>query len=400
MAETVEALWPSDVASWLGSGDDHVLEGHRVTVVTNLPTQYRIPLFARIAHRLDAAGGSLRVLFLRSSAGSRTWLDPEEWLDFEHEFVPGLDLPVRRRPPRLPLGLEAALRRSRPTIAVSAGLSPVVSGTAQRYARKAGIPFGLWSGETPALAARQPWARRRQRQRLVDRADFAITYGVLAARYVATLAPQLPVTLGRNTSVLGPAVRARRHPRRTVELITVGDLTSRRKGVDVLIEALGTVPQDSCRLTVVGDGRQRTRLERQAAADARVRFVGALRPAGVRGALDESDVLLFPSRADVFGLVLVEAMSRGLAVGVSSAVGAVPDVALPGQNCLVIDGSEPHAWAEAISRLVCSPKLSADLGDAASGTIARRWTIDHAVEGSLAGLRLAARLGTDRRRSG
>jgi glycosyltransferase involved in cell wall biosynthesis len=400
IAETVEALWSSGVASWLGSGDDHVLEGHRVAVVSNLPTHYRLPLFAGMARRLEAAGGSLRVLFLRSSAGSRTWLDSEERLDFEHDFVPGVDLPVRRRPPRLPLGLKAALRRYRPTIAVSAGLSPAVSGTVQRYAGAAGIPFGLWSGEIATLAARRPRVRRRQRRRLVAKADFAIAYGALAARYLASLAPQLPVTLGRNTSVLVPAGPARRPRRRTVELITVGDLTSTRKGVDVLVEALRAVPQEYCRLTVVGDGSVRASLEREAAGDARIRFVGALSPARVHAALGESDVLLFPSRADVFGLVLVEAMSRGLAVGVSGAVGAVPDVAVPGHNCLVIDGHDPRAWAEAIARLVGSPELSADLGDAALETISRRWTIDHAVEGSMAGLRMGARLAPDRTRSG
>lgn len=400
VAETVEGLWPPGCESWLGGGDDHVLEGHRVALVSNLPAQYRIPLFAGLSRRLQAAGGSLRVLFLRSSAGSRTWLDSEDELDFEHEVVPGVDLPVRRRPPRLPLGLGAALRRYRPTIAVSAGLSPVVSGRVERYARAAGIPFGLWSGETATLAAGQPWVRRRQRQRLIGRADFAIAYGAAAARYLAGLAPQLPVTVARNTSVLAAGVPPRRPPGQTVELLTVGDLSSRRKGVDVLVEALRAVPQESCRLTVVGDGKVRKTLERAAAGDARVRFVGALPPAGVRAALGESDVFLFASRADVFGLVLVEAMSRGLAIGVSSAVGAVQDVAVPGLNCLVIGSHEPTHWVDAIARFAADADLRADLGEAALRTIARRWTMDHAVEGSLAGLRLGARLAAGGRRAG
>lgn len=392
IAETVESLWPRDCESWLGCGDDQVLDGHRVAVVSNLPAHYRIPLFAGLARRVEAAGGSLRILFLRGSAGRRTWLNSEEGLDFEHEVVPGVDLPVRRRPPRLPLGLGAALRRYRPTIAVSAGLSPVVSGRVQRYAGAAGIPFGLWSGETATLAARQPWARRRQRQRLVEKTDFAIAYGTLAARYLASLARQLPVVVGRNTSVRETAASERPTRGGTVELLTVGDLTSARKGVDVLLDALRTVPEVSCRLTVVGDGKARTGLEREADGDARVRFVGALPPSGVRAALGESDVFLFPSRADVFGLALVEAMSQGLTVAVSSAVGAVPDVAVPGRNCLVIDSHEPTHWADAIARFVEDAELRAHLGEAGRRTIARRWTMDHSVEGTLAGLRLGARL--------
>jgi len=399
IAETVEGLWPPGVESWLGSGDDGVLEGHRVAVVSNLPAHYRIPLFAGISRRLEAVGGSLRVLFLRSSAGSRTWLASEERLDFDHEVVPGVDLPVRRRPPRLPLGLGGALRRHRPTIAVSAGLSPAVSGRVQRYARAAGIPFGLWSGEIATIAARQPRVRQLQRRRLVQNADFGIAYGALASRYLTSLAPTLPVVLARNTSVVAPAGPERRPRGENVELLTVGDLASPRKGVDVLVEALRAVPQEPCRLTVVGDGSLRKKLEREAASDDRVKFIGALPPAGVRAASAESDVFLFPSRSDVFGLVLVEAMSRGLAIAVSSAVGAVPDVTVPGHNCLVIGSHEPRSWADAIVRLVGDARLSTRLGDAARRTIARRWTIDHAVEGSLAGLRLGARLAADGRRA-
>jgi len=184
-----------------------------------------------------------------------------------------------------------------------------------------------------------------------------------------------------------------------VELLTVGDLASAWNGVDVLVEALRAVPQEPCRLTVVGDGSLRKKLEREAASDDRVKFIGALPPAGVRAASAESDVFLFPSRSDVFGLVLVEAMSRGLAIAVSSAVGAVPDVTVPGHNCLVIGSHEPRSWADAIVRLVGDARLSTRLGDAARRTIARRWTIDHAVEGSLAGLRLGARLAADGRRA-
>ena len=398
LAETVESLWPPGVETGISRWDDELLAGHRVSLVTNLPTPYRIPLFSGISRRLEAVGGSLRVLFLRSSPGARTWLDSDDPIDFDHEYVRGVDLPVRRRPPRLPLGLGAALRGHRPTIALSGGLSPVVSGTVQRYARRAGIPFGLWSGETARIADRQPRARQRQRQRLVRHADFAIAYGSLAARYLAEQAPELPVALARNTSVL--TTHARRPGTEPVGLLTVGDLASPRKGVDVLIRALRAIPEARCRLTVIGGGRLRTQLEGEAASDGRVRFAGALPAADVAAMYSESDAFLFPSRSDVFGLVLVEAMSRGLPTVVSSAVGAVPDVAVPGSNCLVLDDHEPAAWADAIGRLVDDAELRAALGDSARKTIARRWTIDHAVEGSMAGLRIGARLAADARYAG
>jgi glycosyltransferase involved in cell wall biosynthesis len=392
IAETVESLWPAGVESWLGSGDDQVLDGHRIAVVSNLPTPYRIPLFTGISRRLEALGGSLRVLFLRSSAGSRTWLASDDEFGFDHEFVTGVDLPVRHRPPRLPFGLGAALRRHRPTIAMSAGLSPVVSGTVQRHARRAGIPFGLWSGEIATIAATQPRVRRLQRRRLVQNADFGIAYSALAAQYIERLAPHLPVVHGRNSSV----TRVRDHSRpaqpEPVELLAVGDLASQRKGIDVLIHALRGVPDLRCRLSVVGGGRLRENLVDQAAGDPRIRFLGPLSATAVDSAYAESDVFLFPSRQDVFGLVLTEAMSHGLPPVVSSAVGALPDVAVPGLNCLVVNSHEREPWASAISRLVERHELRSALGSAARRTIARRWTVAHSVEGWIAGFRLGAKI--------
>jgi hypothetical protein len=45
-------------------------------------------------------------------------------------------------------------------------------------------------------------------------------------------------------------------------------------------------------------------------------------------------------------------MGAGLATVVSSAPGAVADLALAGRNCVVIDGHDPVEWAAAIRGLV------------------------------------------------
>ena len=155
-----------------------------------------------------------------------------------------------------------------------------------------------------------------------------------------------------------------------------------------MIDALALRPDLDCRLTVVGSGRKRAELERRAGGDARVRFVGARAGAELDSLYAESDAFLFPSREDVFGLVLVEAMAAGLAAAVSSAPGAVGDLAVAEHNCLVVEDNEPGEWAAAIARLVDEPELRHRLGDSGRMTVAGRWTIDHSVEAMVAGLRL------------
>ena len=389
-AELLEYVWPAGAERSPASRPNVLLAGHRVCLVTNYPAHYRLPLFSGMANRARAAGAEFKVLFLRSGEPGRPWLSPAEPEGFDHAVLRSVRIPVRRRrPPLAPVDLIRELRSFAPTLVVVGGFSPAVSSRVGRYAASAGIPFGIWSGETADMPTAQTRARRRQRRRLVRRADFGIAYGSRAAGYLASLDGSLPVVLGRNTSGAFPALRPRRD-NATVELVCVGDLSSPRKGIDVLIGALDRLPNLPCRLTVIGDGEQRPRLEEQAAGDWRIRFLRALDPPDVRKVYEASDICLFPTRSDVFGLVLVEAMSAGLATVVSSAAGGVPDLAVAGVNCLVVAPDDQPGWASAIEALVLDRDIRTKIGNAASETISRRWTLEHSVEAMMAGLRLGA----------
>jgi glycosyltransferase involved in cell wall biosynthesis len=173
-----------------------------------------------------------------------------------------------------------------------------------------------------------------------------------------------------------------------VELLVVGDLASPRKGVDVVIDALRRAPKLRCHLTVVGSGELLPELMRRAEGDPRMHFTGALPPLQVRELYRRADIVLFPTRSDVFGLVLVEAMGAGAAVAVSAGAGAVADLAVQGYNSIVVPGYKAAAWEHAISRLAEDSDLRRTLGSAAARTIHNRWTIDHAADAMVAGLRL------------
>jgi glycosyltransferase involved in cell wall biosynthesis len=236
--------------------------------------------------------------------------------------------------------------------------------------------------------ARNRW-RRWQRQRLLASADFGISYGSASGDYLSTLHPGLPVVHGRNTSIgsgTSPASRASDH----VEILAVGDLTSGRKGIDVLVDALARARSLACRLTVVGGGSDQAALRRRSAGDPRVTFTGPMAPDSVREAYAAADVFAFPSRSDVFGLALVEAMCSGLAVVTSARPGAVADLCVDEHNSLVVRSFEPDGWAAALTRLVEDRVLRERLGREASRTILRRWTIEHASDAMIAGLRLGA----------
>ncbi len=94
--------------------------------------------------------------------------------------------------------------------------------------------------------------------------------------------------------------------------ITVGRLT-KIKNIDVQIEAIAELPAESFRLTIVGDGPERGRLEelaRRLGVGGRVDFLGHV--ADVRSILVEHDVYLCTSYNETFSMSLCEAMDSGL----------------------------------------------------------------------------------------
>ncbi len=90
------------------------------------------------------------------------------------------------------------------------------------------------------------------------------------------------------------------------------------KGADMLLDALGSLTPSvrrGCRLTVLGDGPERRRLEEQArdmGLAGLVRFAGWVPQQETPGFYRDADVFCFPSVREFGGAVVLEAMACGL----------------------------------------------------------------------------------------
>jgi glycosyltransferase involved in cell wall biosynthesis len=397
IAEAVEDLWPPNGPIGSASRADPDLSEERVAIVTNHPAHYRIPLFNGLSARVSRAGGSLRVLFLGTEA-RREWLVPTEALDFEHEFVSSMRLPTRvslsseldrRRPSYVPRALRRRLRAFDPTLVAAGGFS-LSSVESCLYCMKRRIPFGIWSGEVPGTATQRSHTGLRavQRRWLAGRSSFGIAYGSLAERYLHSLAPELPVVIGRNSSVTGVRRREIRPRSDLLEVLAVADVTVPGKGIETVVEALRLAPELRCRFTLIGGVPEEGALLDAPARDPRVRFLGPLPHNEVMAAYERSDVFVFPSTVDIFGHAAVEAMSSELAVVLSDRAAPLADIALHGHNCLVARADDPPSWARCLEILAGDEEHRRSLAQRARESIERRWTIDHAVEAMMSGVRL------------
>lgn len=150
--------------------------------------------------------------------------------------------------------------------------------------------------------------------------------------------------------------------RRTVAFVGRVELD---KGLDVLIEALASVPEAWDELLVAGDGADRARCGRVVAKTGvgeRTTFLGWTGREGVEQALREARVVALPSRwPEPFGIVGLEAGAFGRPV-VASAAGGIPEWLEDGRNGLLVPPGDRRALAAALAAVLDDASLAEDLG--------------------------------------
>ena len=144
-----------------------------------------------------------------------------------------------------------------------------------------------------------------------------------------------------------------------------------RKGLDVLIAALGRMGDKAPALVIAGQpGWGRVDLARAAdAAGVRdVRALGRLTDAELGVILRRARVLVAPSRAEGFGLPVAEAMAVGTPV-ICSDIPALAEVA--GDAAVLVPVGDPAALAEALADLLGDEAALRKLGEAGLARAAR-----------------------------
>jgi glycosyltransferase involved in cell wall biosynthesis len=156
--------------------------------------------------------------------------------------------------------------------------------------------------------------------------------------------------------------------------VTVGFL-GRLDPIKRVVDLVRAMPllDARCMLNIYGDGEDRNRIEteidRLYLRD-RVALHGAI--AKPQAAIDTFDVLVLPSEAEGFGLVLIEAMSRGVPV-VATDVPGIRDVVRDGVNGLLVPVGQPEALANAIRRVVETDQLRDRLIQAGLDEVKRKY---------------------------
>ncbi len=154
----------------------------------------------------------------------------------------------------------------------------------------------------------------------------------------------------------GPLTRALPIDRSRLTLLTVGEL-SERKGVLPAIRQLSAWasdnPQRRIDWNLVGSGPLESAMRQfDVPSNLRLHFHGFCEPETIRDHYRDNDLLLFPTLADEWGLVVDESLASGLPVIGSCHAQAVTTLIREGENGMVYDPQHDGSLPIAIDRLL------------------------------------------------
>ena len=334
-------------------------------------TRYSLPLSPSLERKFDALSTELELRVLASGASrSET--------DVRFRLVP----PIRPRAfdgasfyGLLPFRVARELRDFRPDAVLAQGAQEAALAVLGR--RLARTPTKVIADLHGDPAAPTRLYGSQSRRALTPLADGLARYGLRHADGVRTISAYtsgLVRAEGREPTAefaafmdLEPFLERAPEPLPQRPTALFVGVLERYKAVDVLAEAWRLVAPrlPDAVLNVVGRGPLREVVERLVAeVPDQTRWTESLSTSDVARALDETTVLVLPSRSEGLGRVVVEAFCRGRSV-VASRVGGIPDLVEDGTTGLLVSPGDARALADELVRVLRDRALAERLGAAA-----------------------------------
>jgi GalNAc-alpha-(1->4)-GalNAc-alpha-(1->3)-diNAcBac-PP-undecaprenol alpha-1,4-N-acetyl-D-galactosaminyltransferase len=343
----------------------------RVAILPPVPVPYREPLFRSLAER-----GCVDPHLIYLSASQPGWDQPSGWFpashDYSSELLPSWQRSRRGRSPvTLPRGVGGALSAARPDCVVSWEYGPATV-RALVWARRRRVPLLVFSELTPwSDSALSPLQRRVHRVLAPRVAGFIVAgsqgverlraFGVDPERVEVALQSADLSGLAAASDAGAPASRADGGP---VRILAVGRLVP-DKDLDVLIDAFAEAgfAEGEAELEIHGTGPLEAELRARAQRlGVPVRLPGAVAPGDLGAVYGAAHVLALVSSYEPFGVTLREGAAAGLPLIASRRAGAVGDIAVEGENALLIEPGNRGQIAATLRRMVREPELRERLG--------------------------------------
>lgn len=347
----------------------------RILFVFNHPAPYKVAFLNALARRVDLA-----VIFERRRNKDR----PETFYEGERpafRLVPIRGIPLGREN-CLSNGIVRHLRKNRYDLVVMNGYSQIPEMLAVRYLKKHEIPYCL-EINGGIVKARESALKRKIKTGFIQGATFYLSPDKVSDRYLVHYGAdpkaihaydyssihESEIRADRPSDEEKKALRKKLGISAKEVFVTSGQLIARKNYLS-LIKVWGTMGNDRL-LLIAGEGKMRRRYEKYMTKNKinNVRLLGFLSRRRLFEIYRATDAFVFPSREDIYGHVINEALSQGLPVISLPNVNAARKLIRNGSNGYVVESLEGEAFRKALDDVMAKDMFDACIATAEKNTI-------------------------------
>lgn len=325
----------------------------RVLYITNLPAPYKVEFLDLLGSYVD-----LTVIFERAKASDRNlkWVAEQKIRSYKVVELPSMAIGSASS---LSMQIVKYLREHDFDTVLVNGYSTPTEMLAIWYLHRSGIPFGLMCDGM--LSKEDKGLKHAAKTKLVSAASFWLSSGsmcdeaLLANGANEECIYRYPFTSVRDDDVVGQqfqrsAYKSAIDCKSAYMVLYVGKAIP-RKGIDVLIDAFKGVGLD-CTLYLVGVGESDSTDLIDCQGLSNIVQVGFLQPDQLVNYYRAADLAVLPSREDIWGLVINEALANGTPVIATDRCGAAPELVCNGQNGWIVPSEDAQTLKCAIVDLL------------------------------------------------
>ena len=345
----------------------------KVIFITNIIPPYRVPVLNYIAR---ASGFDFQVLFMRAKEHNRAWDIPLKDLRVPYEILPGLHLPIKKMDWEIHFNLSiwGRLNKENPDIIIMGGYDAPTIWLAFIWAKLHHRKIIFWVGSTLFSSKRQKGIIGLIKRFFIQHGNAFIAYGQASRNYLLYFKiPDDKIFIGCNVcdqklfreSALAyrnkPEFLSERKKYSSIVFLSTGRFVA-GKGLIEMLTALSKMSYQNWSLVMVGDGPLLPQIQdfiKDRHLEGRVRLTGFKQQQDLTPYYSLADIFIFPSKQEVYGIVVSEALASGLFVLSSQYAGATYDLIQEGTNGYIIDPDNPgqlqHQIERAINKFTSQP---------------------------------------------
>ena len=352
----------------------------RVLFTTNIPSPYRVAFFNELGKHCE-----LHVLFENklSNGRDKSW-SKYNFINFDGIFIKGVSLKLGDSS-KLCLSIGSYIKKINPDLIVICNFSNPTGVILVNYCIKHKIKYYV-EADGGFEVSKKSGFKYKLKKKMFNHAIGCFSSAKESDKYYTSCEVSQSKLIRYHFSSIfrNDIIRSKEKNNNKIKLLFVGQFIH-RKGVDILLKSVAKIKDLDFHLNIVGGlpTEEYLSIVKENNIEDKITFCGFKPFDEIKQMMNDADIFVLPTREDIWGLVINEAMAFGDAIVTTNRCIAGLELIENGKNGFIVDVDDVDALAEAMKTIITN-KSMLQLMQQNSLLKIKDYTIEQMVEDHLA----------------